>query len=1012
MSNFRKLNNLSGWLAFLIATITYVLTMERSVSYWDCGEFAAAAFKLQVVHPPGAPMFLMVERLFAMLAGSDLTRVAYFTNLGSALSSSFSILFLFWSITMLARKVYQKSENELNLTETILVLGSGMVGALAYTFSDTFWFSAVETEVYAMSSLCTAVVFWSILKWENNAHEPHSDRWLVFIAYIVGLSIGVHLLNLLVIPAMAFVYYFKRYKTSAKGVIYTSVISILILAFIQFGLIPGVVSIAGQFDLLFVNVFGLGFWSGAFVWFALLIAAVCLGIVYSIRKANVLLNTVLLSFASIIIGYSSYAMISIRAKADPNINMYANDNIFNLLSYLNREQYGETPLLSGQFFTAKLIDEKVGRTLYRRGTDKYIETGKKISPVYEPAQSGFFPRMWSNQANHISFYKSWSSLSSTAKKPTFSQNMHFFFTYQVGHMYWRYFMWNFAGRQNDIQGHGNITDGNWISGIKFMDEARLGPQSNLPDYLAKNTSRNELYLLPLILGIIGLVYHFKKDKKDATVVTLLFFTTGLAIVLYLNQYPYQPRERDYAYVGSFYAFAIWIGLGVMGLYDLISKKLNGPAIATGVTAISLLAVPVLMAAEEWDDHDRSNRYLAHDFAYNYLNTCAPNAILFTMGDNETYPLWYAQEVEGMRTDVRVVNLSLLGMDWYINHMKAETIEGSLGVPFTLSEEKYTQGTRDYIPYYDMKINGPADAKEVLNFVSSDNQQAMMQTRSGKSINVLPTKTIRIKVDKEKVLSSGTVSAVDSALIPEYIDFTLNKEGLMKNDLMVLDLLANNIWERPIYFAVTMGQDQYYGLNDYLQLEGLAYRLVPIRSPRNQFGGIGRVNDDLMFDNLMNKFKYGNMQDSTIYIDPETARMSYSVRLQYFQLAESLLSKDKNDSAIQVVDRILTLLPKYVVPIQYDVFNFRFADVYYRAGAAEKGNAVAKAVAALIEQNLNYYAQFNGKKVNTYSDDVQQGIAILNELARVAGMNGQADLSAELNSKSTTFQQTFQFMLNQ
>ncbi len=1010
MLKFKQLNNIFGWLAFAIATITYALTMEPTASYWDCGEFISAAYKLQVVHPPGAPMFLLIERLFAIFAGSNISNVAFFTNLGSGLSSSFTILFLFWSITMLAAKLVDDKGPEYSTTSKILIFGSGLVGALAYTFSDTFWFSAVETEVYAMSSLCTAVVFWAILKWENIADERHSDRWLVFISLIVGLSIGVHLLNLLAIPAIAFVYYFKRFKTTTKGLVYTSIASIAILGFIQFVIIPGIISTATKFDLLFVNGMGMPFWTGAMLWFIIVIAAVVLATRYSIKKGNVILHTAMMCLTAVLIGYSSYTMIPIRAKADPNINMYANDNIFNLLSYINREQYGETPLLTGQYFTAKLTDEKEGSMQYAIVGDKYVETGRKTTPIWEPVQSGFFPRMWSNQANHISFYKSWASLKSTTKRPSFGENISFFVSYQMGHMYWRYFMWNFAGRQNDIQGHGNITDGNWLSGIKAIDEYRLGPQSNLPDYLASNTSRNELYFLPLILGILGLVFHFRKNIKDASVVGMLFFFTGLAIVIYLNQYPYQPRERDYAYVGSFYAFSLWIGLGVLGIYELIKKKLNGPVIAFGITTISLLAAPVLMAATEWDDHDRSNRTVVKDFAADYLNSCAPNAVLFTMGDNETYPLWYAQEVEGIRTDVRVVNLSLLGMDWYINQMKKKTLDGT-GVPFTLSPDKYTQGTRDYIPYYDMKINGPADLKEVVNFVTSTNQQAMMQTRAGKSINVLPTRTLRIKIDKSKVMQAGVVSAKDSAQIVDYIDFTLNKDGLVKNDLMVLDLLANNIWDRPIYFAATMGQDNYYGLNDYLQLEGLALRLIPIRSPRNPYGTAGRVNTEIMYDNIMNKFKWGNMSGDKIFIDPETARMTYSFRIQFFQMCDMLLAEGKKDSCLKALDLMMSVMPKHGVPLNYKVFDFRFVDQYYRCDQKTKGDVLANNIIAEVAQNLDYYKQYNGKKSPMYADDVQQGIAVMNELARICASNNQVKLSDEITKKVTGYQKDFAFLYN-
>lgn len=1001
MLNFKRLNNIFGWITFAIAAAVYTLTLEPSVSFWDCGEFISAAYKLQVVHPPGAPMFLIVVRLFTMLA-SDPSQVAWFANWSTALCSAFTILFLFWTITALAKKLITRNDAELSMPQIIAIIGSGLVGALAYTFSDTFWFSAVETEVYAMSSLCTAIVFWAILKWDNHANEPYADRWLVLIALIIGMSIGVQLLGLLAIPAITFVYYFRRYETTRKGIIYTSLVAVVLLGFIQAGIIPGIVSLAGKFDLLFVNGMGLPFGTGALFFGLLLIAATVYAILYTIRKRKVLWNTVLLCFVAMVIGYSTYAIIVIRAKADPNINMYANDDIFNLLSYLNREQYGETPLLKGQYFTAKVVDEEEGSMQYRKGKTRYEEKGRKISAVYDKTQSSIFPRIWSDNPSHVSFYKDWLDMPATRKKPDFvSDNLRFFFTYQLGHMYFRYFMWNFAGRQNDVQGHGNYTDGNWISGIKFIDEARLGSQDNLPRSIKENKAHNKLYFLPLILGLIGLFYHYKKNMKDATVVMMLFFFTGIAIVIYLNQYPYQPRERDYAYVGSFYAFAIWIGLGVLAIYDKLNNRFNKTAVAAGTTVLCLLAVPVLMAAEEWDDHDRSNKYTARDLAADYLNSCAPNAILFTMGDNDTYPLWYAQEVEGIRTDIRIVNLSLLGMDWYINQMREKTLEGGLPVPFTIPEEKYVQGTRDYIPYYDMSLEGFTDLKQVLAFVTSDNKQAQLQTRSGKYINALPTKKLRLPIDKAQVLKTGTVRPEMAERIVPAIEWELNRRALVKNDLMVLDLLANNNWERPIYFAVTIGSDNFYGLDDYLQLEGLTYRLVPVKLGNT----VEKVNVDVMYENVMKKFVWGNM-NKDIYLDPETTRMTMSLRNTFYQLADALLEQGKKDSCLAVLDKSMEVLPSQVIPTSYSLFSFRIAEAYYRAGAPGKANQIINNLAETVEGDLAYYGSLKPSKMAVQRDDIQQCVAVLQELARMTGANNQPELSKKLMDKTKEAQQQF------
>lgn len=725
MEKFNKLNLITGWILFGLASIVYLITMEPTTSFWDCGEFISTAFKQEVGHPPGAPFFMIIGRLFTLFAGGDISKVAAAMNALSALASGFTILFLFWTITHLAKKIVI-IENDYSLSKIISVIGAGAIGALAYAFSDTFWFSAVEAEVYALSSLFTAFVFWAILKWENIANEPHANRWLILIAFLMGLSIGVHLLNLLAIPAIVFVYYFKKYKPTSWGIIASLGISVAILGAMMYIIIPGLVSIGTKFELMFINGFGLPYHSGLIFYFLALFAVLAFLIYLSHKKLQVVWNTILVAFTMIAIGYSSYAVIVIRSVADTPLNESAPDSAFDLLRYLNREQYGQTPLFYGTYFNSPPIKVIDGKPLFYKENGKYVKV-KQRDYEYDPTFKGLFPRMWSERPEHIQEYLFWADMNeadlyqvqtdekgspvrgrngevsfdrnSPLKMPTFGQNLKFFIRYQVGFMYMRYFMWNFAGRQNDLQGNGELTKGNWISGIGFIDEARLGPQDNVPDYMKNNKGRNKYFLLPLLLGIAGLIFQYQKQNKDFWVVTLLFVLTGFAILVYLNQYPLQPRERDYAYAGSFYAFTIWIGLGVLWLIQLISKNYKSAVAATGVSVLCLVLVPGIMAAENWDDHDRSGRYTARDFAYNYLNSCEENAVLFTNGDNDTFPLWYIQEVENVRTDIRVINLSYFTADWYISQM-AQQVYNSSPVKFGLTEKQYRQGTRDFASFVD------------------------------------------------------------------------------------------------------------------------------------------------------------------------------------------------------------------------------------------------------------------------------------------------------------------------
>jgi len=1014
MTQYQKINNLLGWLTFCIAAFVYIATIEPTASFWDCGEYIATAYKFEVGHPPGAPLFLLIARLFSLFAAGDVSAAAKWVNTMSALCNAFTILFLFWTITAFAKKIAEKSE-ALTISKMYIIFGSGLVGALAYTFSDSFWFSGVEGEVYAMSSFFTAIVFWVILKWESVANEQHADRWIILIAYLMGLSIGVHLLNLLAIPAITFVYYFKKNTPTRKGLILTGILSVVLLGGVQGGIIPGIVKLAAGFELFFVNTLNLPFNSGIIFYAIALISLIIWGLIYTTRKNKPVLNTIILSFMVLLIGYSSFAVLVIRSQANTPLDENNPENPINLLSYLNREQYGDWPILYGQYYNSPLNQEqpyKDGTPVYAKDekVGKYIvsDDRKASVPNYDSKFCTIFPRMHSQQENHIAAYKQWGDVKGerinitnmrgekeTIVKPTFLENLTYFKNYQVGWMYFRYFMWNFSGRQNDIQGHGNNTEGNWITGINFIDELRLGSQAKLPSILANNKGRNVFYGLPFLLGLLGLYFHFKQDAKDAFVVMLLFIFTGLAIVVYLNQYPYQPRERDYAYAASFYGFAIWIGLGVYAIFETLRKKMPEKQSAIFATATALLAVPTIMATAGWDDHNRSNRYTTRDFAINYLNSCAPNAILFTNGDNDTFPLWYVQEVEGIRTDVRVCNLSLLNTDWYIDQMKRKAYDSN-PIPFSLTLDKYRQGTRDYLPYYDRKIDGYIQLKELIDFVSSDNKNNQLEAGNGRFINYFPTNKMRIPVDTQKVIANGTVQKSMASRISPLIDWELNKNYIMKNDLMVLDLLAHNNWDRPIYFAVTTGADSYLNLENYFQLEGLAYRLVPIKSTSEEQAQGVRVATNIMYANLMNNFKWGNMDKPGIYLDENILRMATNMRIQTGTLAAALVAEGKKDSAIKVLDKCIAMMPEMNVP--YDATMFSIIVAYYQAGAIAQPNKLAERLFNVFEENVHYYRSLTQKEAGAYVREAKQADDILQRLVYVTQSFKQTALSKKLEAR--------------
>ncbi len=1024
MKQYKLLNNVLGWVVFAVAMITYVLTLEPTASFWDCGEFIASGYKLEVGHPPGNPIFMLTARFFANFASSP-TEVAYMVNLMSGLLSAATILLLFWTITRLAQKVVLRegeTTETMSLGQMIAILGCGLVGSLAYAWSDTFWFSAVEGEVYAYSSFCTALVFWLILKWESVADEPHANRYIILIAYIMGVSIAVHLLNLLCIPAIVLVYYYRKYKnTNLKGSLIALLLSFVLIALLLYGLVPGFVKVAGWFELFFVNTLHLSYNSGVIFYFLLIIGVIAwaiyetyarksnkrikisfftsvvlvgipfigdgytIGILLSLalgaylyisKKVPVItFNTILISLFVIFIGYSSYALILIRSTANTPMDQNSPEDIFSLSSYLNREQYGDRPLLYGQTFVADVVREpsgaaktKEGKTLWGKKVktqegerDQYVETGRKFQYVYQPELCMLFPRMHSQSANHISAYKEWSGFKGRdvkvngriVKKPTFAENLRFFFDYQLNHMYWRYFLWNFAGRQNDIQGHGEVQNGNWISGFNFIDKYIAGDQTNLPKSMKENAGRNVFYMLPLLLGLIGLFFQAFEGKKgiESFWVTLfLFFMTGIAIVIYLNQTPYQPRERDYAYAGSFYAFTIWIGLGVAGIYRKLDQWLNkgnddkkSSAIAA-LTALLCLCIPLQMVGQTWDDHDRSGRYICRDFGMNYLSSVDENGIIFTNGDNDTFPLWYAQEVEGYRTDVRVCNLSYLQTDWYIDQMKRPAYN-SASLPISPDPIVYAHGKRDYgylIPYDTDTIS----VTTALAHLYSDNPQTKQTEYYHGKINFLPTNrdnSLFIPVDSAAVAESGIMPAEwNHAIVDKITPRWGEKSGLYMTNIASLDIINTNAqqgWKRPIYFAVTVGSDSYLGLEEYFSRTGLAYQVLPLSNHNNG------VNTEKMYDNIVNKFRWGGLDKATpenpLYLDENTRRMCITLRISVAELAAQLLEEGKPEKALTVLNLISEKMPSWQLP--HDLSSFDIARAYLELNETEKGEAILRKI---------------------------------------------------------------------
>ena len=1055
MKQFKLANNVLGGVVFAIAATVYLMTIEPTASFWDCGEFITSAYKLEVGHPPGAPFFMLVGNLFTQL--SDASNAAKMVNSMSALFSALTILFLFWTITHLARKLIVKAKETMTLSQTILILGCGLVGSLAYTFSDTFWFSAVEGEVYASSSLFTAVVFWLILKWEDNADAPHADRWIILIAYFMGLSIGVHLLNLLCIPAIVLVYYYKKYENpTLKGMIYAILISFAMILVILIGIVQGLVEVAGLFELFFVNLLKLPYNTGVFfyviaiagvliwaIWetmqksvhktrmkIAFILAITLSGIpfigdgyfigfviigsltifMFRYKRINIkALNTILVSLTVIVIGYSSFALILIRATADTPMNQNNPCDIFTLRTYLAREQYGDRPLLYGHTFVSEVKREikstpggalsvmvtKKGAPVWARTVkdkpdekDRYLKISDSEKPVYVEETCMLFPRMFSmkdSSPSHIDFYKEWGQVkgtpvvfstgnqTKTVMKPTFAENLRFFFTYQLNFMYWRYFMWNFSGRQNDLQSYGSIMQGNWITGIKFIDELRVGPQDNMPFDIAHNKGHNVFYMLPLLLGLIGVFYQVLKKGNEGVqsfwITFFLFFMTGIAIVLYLNQEPYQPRERDYAYAASFYAFCIWIGIGVAGIARLLEKS-GFPAIAAnGIASLVCLLIPIQMASQTWDDHDRSGRYLARDFGHNYLESCEPNAVIFTYGDNDTFPLWYAQEVEGIRTDVRVCNTSYLQTDWYIDQMKRQAYNSD-PLPISWKRKDYAYGKRSFLPVYVPPLAKEASLPlaEALNFLKSNEARYKLNDS-----NFLPVTDLSLRIDSANVVKNSVVNPEYEPFIADELNFHFADNtyiGIV--DIITLDMINTNKWERPIYHAISAPVIPY--LSDYKQKTGLAYQIVPINTTDTDM----TVNTQKMYDNVMHKFKWGGLEKPGLYLDENAMRMCKTHRnLIFGSLAEALINENKIDSAIKVLDRCIEVLPEENVP--YDVSAIQIALLYFQLGETEKAKKIAASIIDKYFTNIDWMLRLRPSQRETVIPMLNTDLGTLNYL---------------------------------
>ncbi len=1049
MTFFKRWNNIVGWIVFAIAAFVYLKTMEPVSSLWDCSEFIATSYKLEVGHPPGAPLFMMLARLATLFTFGNPEYVGMAVNALNSIASAFCILFLFWTTTHLARRLIMRNGGSLTTNNTWAIIGAGAIGALAYTFTDTFWFSAIEGEVYALSSMFTALVVWLMLKWEEEADQPHSSRWIILIAYLMGLSIGVHILNLLTIPALALIYYFRKYdQVSVKGVLLALLAGGAILIFINNIIIPYTVWVGAMIDTLFVNTFGLPVNSGMVVFALALIGGMGWATWRAHCQKRPLLNILLLSTTMILIGFSSYASVTIRAAANPPMNSNNPNNPHALLAVLNRDQYGQRPLLFGPYYSApRSSDGYQEKALYYLDEDgKYKRTSIITGYKYEPEFIHFFPRMWDSRKGERE-YKQWGAYRTktevlrdekgeikrdkqgrpisgevldfgrkrvyedeygethTVVEPTFAENVNFFLNYQLSYMYWRYFMWNFVGRQSDIQASSStITDGNWLSGIKWIDRLYTGPQENLPREVAENKGRNTYYFLPFLLGLIGLLYQLNRDQRNFSIVMLLFLMTGIALVFYFNTSPGEPRERDYVYAGSFYAFSIWIGLGVLAVREFLTwlTKRDTTAIVGVATAICMV-VPTILAAENWDDHDRSHRYMANDIGWNYLQSTLPNSIILNYGDNDTFPLWNNQEVYGVRPDVRIMNTSYLGGEWYIDEMKTRANDAA-GVPFSLPKSKYTY-VNDWVPV-DNRIDRAVNIKDVIDFIRSDDPRTKIKVDAGSSeselIDYIPTTRLALPVNKENAIASGIVKEADRDKMVDTIYINLKRKAIDKSQLMILDMLANFDWKRPIYMTqVYIMQD--LGLMDYLQFDGYAYRLVPIHTPVQSAWDIGRIDPDYAAPLLRDTFRYGNLADPRVYADYfiQYNLSASHARSGFARVAKELLRQNRVEEAIELLDLGLKRLPTSQIRFT-DSNTYPFLEAYYAAGAlgakeaTEKGDALLREYAKNLIEYLEYYLSFEGYQGDMVSPLIDEKLEELGDVYYLANYANRREIIAELN----------------
>ncbi len=1003
--SFKQLNNIVGWLVFGVAAIILGMSAEPTGSLWDCGEFISGAYKLQVVHPPGAPLFLLVGRMFTWVAGlfSDKPEtIAYSVNLLSALCTAFAAMFVCWSTTILARMALVGRDGTMNAGQGYAALGAGLVAGLTTAFLPSIWFSAVEGEVYAMSLFFTALTVWAVLKWYQLPDNASADRWLIFAVYSAGLSIGVHLLSLLTFPALALFYYFKKSKNrTIGGAFIAALLGVVFISIIQTVVIVGIPKLWAFFDKLMVNSFGLPLNSGLIPLILLFGGGIWFGLNHAAKTGNGLLQKLTTALLVVVLAYTCFGTVVIRANANTPINMNEPSDPMRLLPYLNREQYGERPLISGPDFDAKPYDYKFTNR-YGIVNGRYEIVDEKIEPLYKSTDTKLFPRLGDYTQGRPKLYRQW--IDKPSGPLNIFDNIRFFVRYQLGWMYWRYFMWNFSGRQNGNQGYysWDVSSGNWISGFDWYDSMRLGDQSKLTDTMRNDPSRNKYFMIPFFLGLVGMFFQFFRNKKEFAALFALFLITGVGIIVYSNQPPNEPRERDYVLVGSFFVYAMWIGLSVVALYDLLASKISGVGAALASVAVGLV-VPTLMVSQNWDDYSRANHYGARDYASNFLNSCEKNAIIFTYGDNDTYPLWYAQEVEGIRTDVRVVNLSLIAVDWYIDQMRRK-VNDSPPIKFSIPSEKVRGFKRVQIPYYAPNGDVEMSLQAVLKHLGEDKPLPKQGNEGHGFDTYLPTTKMFLNVDKDAVIRAGLAQAGDTSIVDQIKLNLGERSAIIKDDLAILDIIASNLWERPIYWAVTCREEKLMGLEDYLQLEGLALRLVPFKSrSESGFGmvGNGRVNSEITFNNIMTKWRWGNFDKHDTYVSTSYGPSLQTMRIVFIRTARNLLAKGEKEKAIALVNKYFEVFPSFNFP--HDYFTTYLLDVLVKAGAADKATPIMREIAKETAQQLVFYDSQSDRDLKaTYQQDYQFALRAAGDLKRLAAETKDTTLAGEIDQMFATW----------